>query len=93
MLRLTVAAALVALSTSAFAQVMDEVKGVKFGVGCSGPMNTFSAKLGTCAVVDGAKSRIWCPNGKIFDRIGVNFGGNVVSSSVVRAICDLNQIP
>jgi hypothetical protein len=87
MLRMSIAAALVVLSTSAFAQSMEAVKGIKFGVGCIGPVATFAARLGTCAI-DGAKSRIWCPNGKIFDRAGAE----PQSSYVVRAICDLNQI-
>jgi hypothetical protein len=87
MLRMSMTAALVLLSTSAFAQATDEVKGIKFGVGCVGPVSTFAARLGTCAI-DGAKSRIWCPNGKIFDR-----NGQLPQSSyVVRAICELNQI-
>jgi hypothetical protein len=88
MLRLAIAAALLASAPSALAQTMDEVKGVKFGMGCGGPMSTFAAKLGTCAV-DDTKSRIWCPNGKTFDRRGAG----VVSSYVIRAICELNQVP
>jgi hypothetical protein len=86
MLRMSITAALVVLSTSAFAQSMEAVKGVKFGVGCVGPVSTFATRLGTCTI-DGAKSRIWCPNGKIFDR-----NGQPQSSYVVRAICELNQV-
>ena len=67
MLRLAVAATLVFLGTSAFAQEIDEMKGIKFGVGCVGPVSTFAANFGSCDI-DGKKSRIWCPGGKIFDR-------------------------
>jgi hypothetical protein len=89
-LRMSAAAVLVALSTSAFAQSTDEVKGLKFGAGCVGVVSTFAPRLGTCNI-DGGMSRIWCPNGKIFDRKGSDYE-RVLSSYVVRAICGLNQI-
>ena len=86
MLRMSISAALIVLSTSALGQSIDELKGIKFGAGCVGPVGTFAARLGTC-VIEGTKSRIWCPNGKIFDR-----NGEPQSSYVVRAICNLNQV-
>ena len=87
MLRICVVAGFVFISTSAFAKMMDTVKGIKFGVGCASPVTTFAARLGTCAV-DGSKFRIWCPNGNIFDRVAER----PASLPVIRAICDLNQI-
>ena len=87
MLRMAIAIALVVLSTPAFAQMIDQVKDIKFGVGCVGPINRFAARLGTC-LIDDSKSRVWCPNGKIFDRSG-QF---LQSSYVVRSMCELNQI-
>jgi hypothetical protein len=87
MLRMAIAAVLVVVSASAFAQSTQQVKGIKFGVGCVGPVSTIAPRLGTC-VIEGAKSRIWCPNGKIFDRDGEL----PQSPYVVRAICELNQI-
>jgi hypothetical protein len=87
MLRMAMTAALVVLSTSAFAQSMETVKGIKFGAGCVGAVSTFAARLGTCAIED-SKARIWCPNGQIFERKGEGF----LSSYVVRAICGLNQV-
>jgi hypothetical protein len=86
MLRVSIATVLVVLSTSAFAQ-QTEVKGIKFGVGCLGPVSTFAPRLGTC-MVDSATSRIWCPNGQIFDRVEKE----PRYSHVVRAICGLNQV-
>jgi hypothetical protein len=86
MLRMSIAAALIVLSTSAFAQ-QTEVKGVKFGVGCLSPVSIFAPRLGTC-MVDGSTSRIWCPNGRIFDRVEKE----PRSVYVVRSICDLNQV-
>ena len=86
MLRISIAAVLVFLSTSAFAQRMDAVKSTKFGAGCVGALSTFAAGLGTCTV-DGSKTRIWCPSGKVFDRDGAP-----PQSFVVRSICELNQV-
>ena len=86
MLRMATMAVFIFSNTAAFAQ-MDALKDIKFGVGCVGPVSTFAKGLGTC-VVDGSKSRIWCPNGKIFDR-GAEWPR---SSYVVRAICGLNQV-
>jgi hypothetical protein len=84
MFRLSLAAMLVFLSWSAFAQQIEAVKGI--GVGCVGPINTFAPRLGSCAL-DGAKARIWCPNGEIFDRVG-----EPPQSYVARSICNLNQV-
>jgi hypothetical protein len=86
MFRLSIAAALVVFSTSAFAQER-EVKGIKFGVGCINPVSTFASRLGTC-MVNADTSRIWCPNGKIFDRTEKE----PRTVYVVRSICGLNQV-
>ncbi len=85
MLRLSIAATLVFLATSAFAQT-EVVKGIKFGVGCTGPVSKFADRLGTCSL-DDTKARIWCPNGEIFDRVGAP-----PQSFVARSICNLNQV-
>ena len=90
MVRMFTAAALVVLSTSAFAQFMEPVKGIKYGDGCIGPVSTYAARLGACAIAD-TKSRIWCPNGEIFDRKGSAYEVTP-SSYVVRAICNLTQV-
>jgi len=86
MLHLSIAAALIALTTSAFAQD-GEVKNIKFGDGCINPVTTFAPGLGTC-MVNADTSRIWCPSGKIFDRTEKE----PRSSYVVRSICGLNQV-
>src|SRR5438046_1792774 len=87
MFRIAMSTALVILSTSAFGQNIDEMKGIQFGGGCVGPVSTFAPRLGTCLISD-SRSRIWCPNGKIFDRSG-EFPQ---SSYAVRSMCDLDQI-
>ena len=90
MRRLALTAALVVLSTSAFAQSNEPMKGIEFGAGCLGPVTTFVAHLGACTI-DGAMSRIWCPNGQIFDRTASEHE-IIPSSHVVRALCGLGQV-
>jgi hypothetical protein len=90
MLRMPITAALVVLSTSAFAQFMEPMKDIKFGAGCIGPVSTFALRLGACRI-DNSRSRIWCPNGQIFDRNGSDYE-HIPSSYVVRSICGLNQV-
>jgi hypothetical protein len=85
MLRLSIAAALIVFSTSAFAD--REVKDIKFGIGCTSPLTTFAPRLGTC-MVSADTSRIWCPSGKIFERTEKE----PRSSYVVRSICEINQV-
>jgi hypothetical protein len=90
MLRMVITATFVLLSTSAFSQSNDELRSEKFGAGCIGPISTFAPRLGTCNVA-GSMSRIWCPNGKMFQRKASDYE-IMPSSYVVRAICDLNQV-
>ena len=84
--RISMSVALALLSTVAVAQHNDEIKGVKFGSGCQEPIKLMAAHLGACALTS-SKMRMWCPNGKIFDR-----NGPLLPSAVVRSICGLNQV-
>ena len=86
MLKALLTAALVTLSTAAFAQHVEADKRLKFGAECVGPVTTLAPRLGTCMII-GAKTRIWCPNGRVFDR-----GGEKPQSFLVRSICELNQV-
>jgi hypothetical protein len=86
MLRSFLAAALVSLSTAAFAQHVEADKGLKFGAECVGPVTRLAPRLGTCMIV-GAKTRIWCPNRRVFDVMG-----DKPQSYLVRSICELNQV-
>jgi hypothetical protein len=86
MLRISVTAALVFLSTFASAQSLEEVKWVKFGVECLEPIKPIAARLGGCMVTS-STARIWCPNGKTFERVGA-----LPQPAVLRSICGLNQI-
>ena len=86
MKRLAIAAAMIVASASSFAQDTEKKDHI-FGAGCLGPMNTFAEGLGTC-IIDESRSRIWCPNGKIFDRDA----RWPQSSYVVRGVCTLDQV-
>ena len=80
--------ALIALSSSsAFALQTIVDKGTKIGSGCVGPVVSVAPKLGTCAIV-GSKTRIWCPNGQIFDDESVKS-----PVSLARSLCNLTQVP
>ena len=87
MRRLLVAAALVLSCSAAFALPTSVQKGLKLGTGCVGPVSTVAPKLGTC-VIAGPKSRIWCPNGDIFD-----LDDEKSSVPLVRSLCNLTQVP
>ncbi len=86
MLRLIIAAGLIGLSTACLAQVVEEVKPTKFGGGCEKRATTLAPRLGTCLLSEN-KSRVWCPNGKVFERSGPEF-----QPALARSICGLNQV-
>jgi hypothetical protein len=86
MLRISLSAALALLSTVSIAQHTEEIKGARFGFGCVEPIKPMAARLGAC-MLSSTKMRIWCPNGKTFDRDGPQ-----LPPSVVRSICELNQV-
>lgn len=73
-------------STEAAAQFLKEVRTSKFGVGCSTPMRKLSeGGLGVCAISD-LRFRVWCPNGKVYER-----DGTMPDASLVYSVCGLNQ--
>jgi hypothetical protein len=82
-----VAAAIALCSTSAFSLQSAVEKGTKLGTGCVGSVRAVAPKLGTCTIV-GSKTRIWCPNGEIFDS-----DEDKAPIPLVRSLCNLTQIP
>jgi hypothetical protein len=80
------AAVIVFSSPSAFALQTTVAKATKIGSGCVGPVVSLALKLRTCAIA-GAKTRIWCPNGQIFDDDGAK-----TSASLARSLCNLAQV-
>ena len=87
MRRLFLLALIAFSSSSAFALQTIVEKGTKIGSGCLGPVVAVAPKLGTCAIA-GSKTRIWCPNGQIFDDEGAKS-----PVSLARSLCNLSQIP
>jgi hypothetical protein len=87
MRRLLLAAAIVLSSTPAFALQTMVPKGTKLGTGCIGAIVSVAPRLGTCAIA-GSKTRIWCPNGEIFDD-----GSDKSAVPLVRSLCNLTQVP
>lgn len=81
------AAALALACTPAAANIIAEQKGLKLGTGCLGPVSTLAPKLATCLVAN-SRTRIWCPNGQIFDR-----PEEPAPYAIVRSICNLTQVP
>ena len=86
MFRTIIAAGLICVSSTCFAQVIQEVKPTKFGGGCERPMASLGAKFGTCLTA-GNKARLWCPSGKVFERSGLE-----IQPALARSICGLNQV-
>jgi len=85
--RLLLATLMVLSSSSAFSLQTIVDKSTKLGSGCVGPVTSIAPKLGTCPIA-GSKTRIWCPDGHIFD------DENVKSTvSLARSLCNLTQIP
>lgn len=74
------------LNTAASAQFMEEIKGVKFGIGCQTPIKALEAGLGTCLIAE-TRARVWCPNGKVYERTG-----ELPQVALVRSACGLKQI-
>ena len=87
MLRYSLAAALVLSCSPASALFIEAKKSVKFGADCVGALSTLAPKLGTCTIA-GAKVRIWCPNGQMFE-------GEQDQPQVSRSglFCNLLQVP
>ncbi len=85
-LPLLVAAALIVMSTAVSAQFLEETKSIKFGTGCRERIKAMEAGLGTCLITE-KRARVWCPNGKVYER-----DGDVPHVSLVRSACGLSQI-
>ncbi len=92
MLRIIIATCLISASSACYAQVVQyaqvitEVKPTKFGGGCEKRAIPLEAKFATCRLSDN-KARIWCPNGKVYERSGPE-----IQPALARSICGLNQV-
>ena len=85
-MRVLFASAFILSCTTAFALPTAVKKGLALGMGCVGPVSTKGPKLNICAIA-GTKTRIWCPNGDIFD-----VDEDRAQVALVRSLCNLSQI-
>jgi hypothetical protein len=89
MLRYGVVAALVFLSQPAGAFFAEVKPTLKVGVDCVGKVSQLAPKLTTCSTA-GVRTRIWCPNGQVFD--GAKEQGDP-SAALARSLCNMTQVP
>jgi hypothetical protein len=87
MTRIWLVISLLVLPAMSLAAPMTEMKGLRANQGCLEPSRAATGTLKTCPV-DGVRIRIWCTNGKVFDRDAADAG-----VAVLRSICELNQLP
>jgi hypothetical protein len=87
MRHLIIATTLLACCAPAGAAPMLEIKGVRPAEGCLETTKAVTERLVMCPT-GGVRIRIWCPNGKVFDRDGPSLG-----VAVARSICEMNQLP
>ena len=85
-MRMLIVVGLLLLSAPALAQHIEQVKRIKFGVGCVTPVTSYAGGLGACPI-NNSKARIWCPNGQVFER-----DGDKPEVYVARSICSLSQL-
>ena len=72
-LTLLLAVALSLLSSAASGQFLQEIKAVRFGMGCIERPKSTDGGLGLC-MTGASRSRVWCPNGKVYERDGQSAG-------------------
>ena len=78
--------ALLCVSAPCFGAAMMEMKGLRANEGCLEPPKAAGEKLRTC-LVEGARLRIWCPSGRVFDRDVDSMG-----IAILRSVCEMSQV-
>jgi len=87
--RCAVAAGVILLSHPASALYAAVTPIVKVGVDCVGKASLLAPRLTACTVA-GARTRIWCPNGQVFEGATENGGP---AASLARSLCNMAQVP
>jgi hypothetical protein len=85
-LRVSLLFALTFVTSEVNAQFLHEAKPTKFGVGCIERMKSSQTVVGACMIGE-ARSRVWCPNGKVYER-----DGSLPDMPLLRSVCGLNQL-
>ena len=62
---------------------------LKVGADCLERVSLLAPKLTTCAVA-GARTRIWCPDGKMCEGPSEDRG---VAAALARSLCNMAQLP
>src|SRR5215210_5136145 len=81
------AAVLMLFCSTAFAFPTSAPKGTKVGAACTGPVRALAPKLRTCTIAGPKQSRIWCPNGNVFD-----LDETKAPAPLARSLCELTQV-
>jgi hypothetical protein len=84
--RLPLIATLTIIVSAVNAQFLQEAKPTKFGTGCIERIKSNETALGACMIGE-ARSRVWCPNGEVYER-----DGDLPDSPLIRSVCGLNQL-
>ena len=87
--RCAVAAALTLLAHPAAAFYAEVKPAVTVGLDCVGQPNLLAPKLTVCAIA-GARTRVWCPNGQLFE--GASEGRDL-AAALARSLCNMAQVP
>jgi hypothetical protein len=85
-LRVSLLFALTLVTSEVNAQFLHEAKPTKFGVGCTERIKSSQTVVGACMIGE-ARSRVWCPNGKVYER-----DGSLPDMPLLRSVCGLNQL-
>lgn len=62
---------------------------LKVGIDCLGHPSLLAPKLTACAI-PGSKTRIWCPDGRMFEGASEQ---RDPAASIARSLCGMAQVP
>ena len=87
--RVAITAVLLLVSYPALAFYAEVKPALKVGVDCVGQVSRLAPKLTACTIA-GAKMRIWCPTGQMFEGEAERGGP---PASLARSLCNMSQVP
>ena len=87
--RYAIVAGIIVLSHPAAAFYSQVKPGLKVGVDCVGQISLLAPKLTACTLA-GARTRIWCPDGKVFEGESDGLG---TGAALARSLCNMAQVP
>lgn len=87
--RLAIATGLIVSAQPAWALYAEVKPAVKVGLDCVGKASLLAPQVTACATAR-ARTRIWCPNGQMFE--GPTEDGGP-AASLARSLCNMAQVP